>query len=253
MLEYGHIVAIAEASFKVEEPFFVIVLGPNGAGKTTLLKSIVGLHKPSNGKIRVLNLNPYKHEDIRKLSKLISVVPQISRINIDIPLRVWEIVAEPLFFSSKPPRILGRRAKAIAMKYLSMIGAQDLSEKIFSDISGGERQLTLIARALASNPRLLVLDEPLSMLDPAKKHSIVSLLWNLHKDKGINVILTTHDITPFLQEPIASEATSLLVFKKIHATGKIRDILRNREAIRKTFGAFAGLAEALAGIKVKKT
>ena len=250
-LKYGSVIAISQANFNIEKPFFVVVLGPNGAGKTTLLKSIVGLHKPSSGKIRVFGLDPYRPRDLRKLSKIVSVVPQISRINTDIPLRAWEIVAEPLFFASRPPRVLGKKMRAIAMRYLTMIGAEGLSDKLFNDMSGGERQLTLIARALASSPKLLVLDEPLSMLDPAKKHSIVSLLWNLHEKNGISIILTTHDITPFLQEPIASRATSLLVFKRIHAIGKIREILRDREAIRNTFGAFAGLAEALAKIEVK--
>ena len=251
-LKYGSLTAISEISFSIEKPFFVVVLGPNGAGKTTLLKSIVGLHKPSSGKIRVFGLDPYKPKDLRMLSKIVSVVPQISRINIDIPLKAWEIVAEPLFFVSRPPRVLGRRMRVVAVKYLSMIGAEDLSDMLFSDLSGGEKQLTLIARALASNSKLLVLDEPLGMLDPARKHSIALLLWDLHERKGISVVLTTHDVTPFLQEPIASKATSILIFKKIHAIGKIREILRNKEAIRKTFGAFAGLAEALAKVEVKR-
>jgi zinc/manganese transport system ATP-binding protein len=249
-LEYGPVVAVADVDLSLPSPFFVVVLGPNGAGKTTLLKSIVGLHRPSKGRIRVLGLDPYSPRDRLRLSKLVSVVPQISRINTDIPLRAWEIVASPAFFSMRPPRLLGKRARAKALEYLSMVGGERLVDKVFSDMSGGERQLTLIARALASEPKLLVLDEPLSMLDPAKKHSIVTLLWNLHKTKGISVILTTHDITPFLREPIASEATTILMFRRIHATGRIRDVLRDKEAIMKTFGAFAGLAEALAEVEV---
>jgi zinc/manganese transport system ATP-binding protein len=249
-LSYGDVIAVADVSIEIPGPFFIIILGPNGAGKTTLLKSLVGLHKPLKGEIKVLGLNPYKPKDLRKLSKVVSVVPQISRINVDIPLRAWEVVASPLFFSLRPPRLLGKRAKAKALRYLSIVGGERLADKVFSDMSGGERQLTLIARALASEPKLLILDEPLSMLDPAKKHSIASLLWDLHKTRGINVILTTHDITPFLREPIASEATTILLFRRVHAVGRIRDVLRDREAIMRTFGAFAGLAEALAELEV---
>ncbi len=251
-LTYGRIVAVSDVNLILPEPFFVVILGPNGAGKTTLLKSIVGLHKPVKGKIRVLGLDPYSPKGLGRLSNLISVVPQISRINQDIPLRAWEIVASPFFFSERPPRLLGKRLQKRAIKYLSVIGAKALADKVFSDMSGGEKQLTLIARALASEPKLLILDEPLSMLDPARKHNIVDLLWSLHKTKGISVILTTHDITPFLKEPIASEALTILMFRKIHASGAIRDVLRNREAIKKTFGAFASLAEVLAKMEVGK-
>ncbi len=242
-IEYNGVPAVLDASLELEAPFFAVILGPNGAGKTTLLRGILGLARPSRGRVRVMGLDPFNRRDSGRLRRLAALVPQISRINTDVPLRAWEVVAMPLYFKGRPPRIPGRDLRSRALEYLELLGVGDTADKLFPELSGGQRQLVLIARALASGARLLILDEPLSMVDPARKPAVVDLLWRLYRERGVSVLMTTHDVTPVLREPMASEAMGILMYRRIHAVAPLARVLEDREALRRTFGAYTGLGD----------
>ncbi|MDR3264786.1 MAG: ABC transporter ATP-binding protein [Synergistaceae bacterium] len=151
------------------------VLGPNGCGKTTLLKLLLGTLKPVGGKIRCVG-NP-------------GYVPQVSASAFDY--RVLEMVvmgrAANIGFFSIP----GEKDYRCARAALSRLGLSDLAERNCAHLSGGQRQLVLIARALVSNPRCLVLDEPTSALDFKNQDLILSTLRQLAKE-GLGVVMTTH-------------------------------------------------------------
>jgi iron complex transport system ATP-binding protein len=230
---------------KVEKPFFLVILGPNGAGKTTLLKLLIGLLKPQQGVVRLLGVNPHTSDGRRRLAGRLGYVPQIQRVNVNIPLKGWEVAAMRLYLTQRPPRILGKSVKRAAVEALEILEAGHLAEKPFSEMSGGERQLTLLARAIAGGPELLVADEPLGMVDPSRRVRVARRLWELH-ERGLNVILTTHDITPFLQKPIANEALGALMNRRIVKIAPLAGLLEDKKALRETFREYAGLESVLA-------
>jgi len=237
--------AVSVERLGVERPFFLVILGPNGAGKTTLLKLLIGLLKPQRGMVRLLGVNPHSPDGRRRLAGRLGYVPQLQRVNTNIPLRGWEVAAMRLYLNQRPPRILGRSIRRAAVEALETLEAGHLAEKPFSEMSGGERQLTLLARAIAGKPELLVADEPLGMVDPSRRVRVVRRLWELHEE-GLNVILTTHDITPFLQKPIAYKALGALMNRRIVRIASLAGLLEDKKALREAFKEYAGLESVLA-------
>ncbi len=239
--------AVAVDRLDVDPPFFLVILGPNGAGKTTLLKLLIGLLRPERGRVRILGVDPH-NGGLRRLAGSLGYVPQLQRVNTNIPLRGWEVAAMRLYLTQRPPRSL-RRSRREALEALEILGVGYLADKPFSEMSGGERQLTLLARAIAGSPRLLVADEPLGMVDPRRRLNVARSLWRLHVERGLNVIVTTHDITPFLQEPIASRALGALMNRRIIRLTILSDLLADRAAIEEAFKEYSGLGGALASLR----
>lgn len=237
--------AVAVEELRVEKPLFLVILGPNGAGKTTLLKLLIGLLKPQRGVVRLLGVDPHRPEGRRRLAGRLGYVPQLQRVNVNIPLRGWEVAAMRLYLNQRPPRILGRSIKKTVVEALETLEAGHLVERPFSEMSGGERQLTLLARAIAGRPELLVADEPLGMVDPSRRVRVVKRLWELHEG-GINVILTTHDITPFLQKPIVDRALGVLMNRRVVKIAPLAGLLEDKRALREAFREYAGLESLLA-------
>ena len=170
---------------------FVSILGPNGSGKTTLLKNICNILKPNNGKILINNreVSNYKYKE---LAKIIAVVHQNSDIQFDFS--VFDIVLMGRFPYTS--RFKGENSKDVEIAKEAMIntGTWELREKGINEISGGERQRVMIARALAQEPEILILDEPISNLDIKYQVGILELCKRLNKEKGLTIIMTLHDI-----------------------------------------------------------
>jgi len=170
---------------------FVSILGPNGSGKTTLLKNICNILKPDNGKILINNreVSNYKYKE---LAKIIAVVHQNSDIQFDFS--VFDIVLMGRFPYTS--RFKGENSKDVEIAKEAMIntGTWELREKGINEISGGERQRVMIARALAQEPEILILDEPISNLDIKYQVGILELCKRLNKEKGLTIIMTLHDI-----------------------------------------------------------
>jgi zinc transport system ATP-binding protein len=171
----------------INEGEFIAVIGPNGGGKTTFLKLLLGLLEPTAGRILIYGRSP------REASHLIGYTPQIVHHRLDIPLRVREVVLQGRlgprkFFYTKEDH-------AVADEAMERLGIAHLAHKRIGDLSGGERQRALIARALACQPKILVMDEPTAALDPAGQKMVYELLRSL----DLTRIVVSHDIKILLE------------------------------------------------------
>lgn len=183
---YDARLAIEDATFSVGEGGFISIIGPNGGGKSTLLKLLLGLLTPQKGTIRVFGEKPRRGRD------RIGYMPQFHRVDAQFPITVEEVVRLGLL-SRKTRLGWPRRGdhEAVA-RALETVGCPQLEKEPFAQLSGGQRQLVLIARALVSHPRLLLLDEPTANLDPAVEGSFHDLLRRLAEE--ITICLVSHDV-----------------------------------------------------------
>lgn len=174
-LAYGVHKALEEASFHVLSGQYLGILGPNGGGKTTLLRALGGLHPPSAGDLVWTTPRP----------RLGYVAQRLNASDPLFPATVAEVVA----LGAHPPRPGGIPVGDI----LASLGLGAIARKRVGELSGGQLQRTLLARALAGNPQVLLLDEPASALDPEVREGFYSLLKDLHKN-GMTILLVSHDV-----------------------------------------------------------
>lgn len=166
----------------------VSILGANGSGKTTLLRLLLGLSKPKSGLV-ALNGRPLAHYPRRELARYLAYVPQTHVT--PFPYTVREIAALGRLPHTGLVRSPTRRDYEVAMQMLERLGIADLAERPYTEISGGERQLALIARALAQGARILIMDEPVSGLDYGNQLRFLALLRGLAAD-GYAIVKATH-------------------------------------------------------------
>lgn len=206
-------------SFQIEEGEFLGLIGPNGSGKTTLLKLLSRLLSPVEGTI-TFKERPLDSWNHRELAREVGVVPQ--EISIVYPLTVLEIV---LMGRSPYASLLGFDKTGdirIAEEMLERVGLSRISGRPVSSISGGEQQMVFIARALAQQAGLLLLDEPTAYLDIAHQVSIHGLLKRLNTESGLTVITVSHDLN------LASQYCSRLILLskgEVYAQGRPDDVI----------------------------
>jgi zinc transport system ATP-binding protein len=189
-VNYGQTEALKNVSFAILKGDFVGLAGPNGAGKTTLIKAILGLIPISNGNIDILGNKLDKFNNWGKIGYL----PQkSSTINALFPAIVNEIVILGLLSQKKFPKRTTKNDQIKVNNILNDLGISDLKNKMLGELSGGQQQKVLLARALVSNPEILIFDEPSTALDPNSRESFFKLVKKLNKEKGIAIILITHD------------------------------------------------------------
>ncbi len=184
----GETPAIEGVFLNVEDGDYLGIIGPNGGGKTTLLKAIIGLVSPASGKIEIYGKRP------GKTGRLIGYVPQITVLDKSFPITVHEVVLTGRLtsaFTLFHKYTQNDREKADEL--LDRIGICNLKGRMISELSGGEFQKMLIARALAVKPRLLLLDEPTASVDVSSRDQIFSLLNELNK--SMTILLVTHDLS----------------------------------------------------------
>lgn len=191
IFSYDKTPVLKDINFKITSGSFTSILGPNGSGKTTLLKNICGLLKPNKGTILFRNkeISNIKHKDF---AKVVSVVHQSS--NIGFSFSVFDTVLMGRFPYIQ--KLKGETTQDIktVKEAMKSTGVWDLRKKDINEISGGERQRVMIARALTQEPELLLLDEPISNLDIKYQIDILNLCRKLNKEKQITIITTLHDI-----------------------------------------------------------
>ena len=229
-VSYGQTEALTNVSFTVEKGDFVGLAGPNGAGKTTLIKTILGLLPTSKGEIKLFGKTKEKFNDWGKIGYL----PQkLSTINTLFPATVDEVVTLGLLSQKKIPRIINANDQKRASETLRELGIFDLKKRMLSELSGGQQQKVLLARALVSNPEILIFDEPSTALDPESRESFFHLIQKLNKKNGTAVILITHD-TGY----IGQYANKLLyIDKSLVYFGKFSDFCQD-EKMNAYFGKY---------------
>jgi zinc/manganese transport system ATP-binding protein len=193
-VELGGRAVLRSVSFDLAAGQFAGLIGSNGAGKTTLMRVILGLQSATRGSVR---LPGSAHAD-RHGSRAVGYVPQKFLLDPDIPLRARDLVALGLdgHRLGLPLPSRGRRARIEEM--LAAVGAEAFADKRVGRLSGGEQQRVLIAHALVSRPRLLLLDEPLANLDIRSVREIVSLISRLARDQQVAVLISAHEVNPLL-------------------------------------------------------
>ncbi|MFT5471006.1 MAG: zinc transport system ATP-binding protein [Verrucomicrobiales bacterium] len=183
---YAAPVVIDDASFAIEEGACVGVVGPNGGGKTTLFKLALGLLKPQTGKIEILDHSPHigcKH---------IGYVPQHLQFDTKFPITAHEVVLMGRLDRLPWYGIYAKADRAVAADALAEVGLADLADRPFAAMSGGQKQRVLIARALAAEPDLLLLDEPTANIDLSVEEQFLKTLDRL--PKGMTTLIISHDI-----------------------------------------------------------
>lgn len=176
-------------SFSLQGREVCCILGPNGVGKTTLFKTILGLISPLEGSI-LLDGEDFLRFSRRRISRLIAYVPQVHVP--PFPYTVEDVVLLGRVASTGYFKQPGEEDHAVAEEAMKEMGILKLRDRSYTDISGGERQLVLLARALAQEPRILMLDEPTAGLDYRNQVRVLERICSL-RDQGYAVIMTTHD------------------------------------------------------------
>ena len=188
---YDKELALEDINLSVAERDFLVIIGPNGGGKSTLMKLILGINKTQKGSIKIFG------KSFGKNISQIGYVPQNTNVNLHFPIKVIEVVM--MGHHSHKPTMFGYKKEEIkhAMYVLKQVGMQEYANSKIGSLSGGQRQRVMIARALCSNPKILLLDEPTSSIDTDGQKQIYELLKELHKK--ITIIVISHDLSITLE------------------------------------------------------
>ena len=186
----GEINALQDINLEVPSGSIFGVVGTSGAGKSTLLRAINGLEKPTSGSVRVLDqdLGTLSKKQLRGLRREVSMVFQ--HFNLLETQTVAQNVAMPLVLAKAKKREIDQRVAEV----LEMVGLAERADHLPKQLSGGQRQRVGIARALVTNPKILLCDEPTSALDPLTTGQILDLIMRVNEQLGITVIIITHEI-----------------------------------------------------------
>lgn len=186
-VEYDGLVVLEEVNLSVGQHDFLGIIGPNGGGKTTLLRLILGLVNPSKGKVRVLDTTP------EKARRFVGYVPQHSGFDFDFPASVGDVVLMGRYRHTGLFRRYDRKDKEMADGALKEVGMLQLRGRQIGKLSQGQQQRVLLARALVSEPKLLILDEPTANVDAPMQTGFYELLGELKKKMAI--VMVSHDIS----------------------------------------------------------
>jgi zinc/manganese transport system ATP-binding protein len=183
---------LRDVSLAIQPGQFTGLIGPNGAGKTTLLRVILGLQPVASGEV-LIDGRPRSARSSR-----MGYVPQKLVIEPDMPLRARDVVTLGLDGHKLGIRLPSRARRELVSDMLTAVGAQRYANSRVGELSGGEQQRVMIAHALISKPRLLLLDEPLANLDISSEQGVVSVLARLARAEGVAVLLSAHDMNPLM-------------------------------------------------------
>ena len=182
---------LTDISFEIFQAEYIAIIGPNGGGKTTLIRMLLGLSKPTSGEIKLYGK---KLTNFKEWYKIGFVPQRASHVDASFPATVEDIInmgriSKRKLFSKKSKQDI--EAVADAMKKMDVY---DLKDRMVGNLSGGQRQRVMCARALASNPEILILDEPNTGVDVVSQNRFYALLRKLNKEDNITIVFITHDI-----------------------------------------------------------
>lgn len=187
-LGYENRIVARNLNFSVKQGDYLCIVGENGTGKSTLLKTVLGLIKPLNGKVEV---------DIP--GKGVGYLPQQTEAQKDFPASVWEVVLSGVLNGKHKYPFYTKADKECATKNMEKLGILDLKKTCYRELSGGQQQRTLLARALCATDSILILDEPVTGLDPAVSIEFYETISKLNKEENVTIIMVTHDIKNALE------------------------------------------------------
>ncbi|MFH1141706.1 MAG: metal ABC transporter ATP-binding protein, partial [Chloroflexota bacterium] len=194
---YGPTTAVEHISFSVERGDFVALIGPNGSGKTTLLKLALGLERPQHG--RVLHFGQ-EIDQFKEWHRIGYVPQQASAFKVRFPATVGEVVSYGEYRGFDPLALFRRGISPAAEQVLHTVDMWGLRQRLVSELSVGQQQRLLIARALVHQPALLMLDEPIAGVDVVGQEQFYSLLRQLSRDQGTTILLVSHDVGVVIHE-----------------------------------------------------
>jgi len=218
---YGKKDAVKNVSFKVSKGDYLCILGENGTGKSTVAQLLLGLIRPESGTIKYSNL---KNTEIGYLPQTTSADPLFPASVHEVVLQGrCEKLGKKFFYSSDDKRIADQKMK--------LLGIDNIKYKSFSSLSGGQKQRVLLARALCASEKLLILDEPVSGLDPIVTSEMYDIIEHLNRNEGISVVMISHDT-----KTVAKYATHILHLKnEVLFYGKTEDY-KNTELYHEFLG-----------------
>lgn len=235
---YGGMNALDDVTLEVNEGETVSLVGPNGAGKSTLLKCIDRIIKPQRGVVFLDGKDAAKM-DLRELSKIIGYIPQ-SSVEV-FPFTVFDVV-----LMGRRPHLgwrVSRKDVAIIAQTLRFVGISEFGARYFDELSGGEKQKVLMARALAQEPELLLLDEPTSNLDIRHQLEVMEMVRKLVQERKISAIMAMHDLN------LASRFSDKMVMLKDHQvfTAGLPETVLSLENIKAAYGVEARVTKGYGG------
>jgi ABC-type Mn2+/Zn2+ transport system ATPase subunit len=217
---FSGVIALKDISLSIEAGEFVGVIGPNGSGKTTLCRAVLGLMAPIEGHLHIFDCACDKLRCHHRAK--IGYLPQKGVVDRNFPVTVLETVMMGRYGALGLLTRPGAKDREIAMEALAHVAMEEHRDTALGHLSGGQQQRVFIARALAQQPKVLLLDEPTTGLDMTTQHNVIELVQHLHDELKLTVLLITHDINM-----IRSRVDRLVLLKtKLYAAGPPADVLK---------------------------
>lgn len=183
--------AVVDVTMEVNPGDYVCIVGENGSGKSTLMKGLLGLLKPTKGTLSV-------SEELKKSG--IGYLPQQTAAQKDFPATVGEVVLSGCLSRRGNKPFYSQKEKELAKKNMRRLGMAQLAGQCYRDLSGGQQQRTLIARALCATDKLLILDEPITGLDPSAIVEFYEIIRKLNRKEGVAILMVSHDIANVVKQ-----------------------------------------------------
>jgi ABC-type Mn2+/Zn2+ transport system ATPase subunit len=223
------VIALKDISLDISEGEFVGIIGPNGSGKTTLCRAVLGLMPPLAGSVQIFDC---ACEELRCHHRArIGYLPQKGTVERNFPITVLEAVMMGRYGALGLFRRPTKKDRELALEALGNVGMLDHQDSALGQLSGGQQQRVFIARALAQQPQVLLLDEPTTGIDITTQHSVLDLIRRLHTDLKLTVLLVTHDIN--MIRPLVDRL--VLLKTTLFAAGPPEQVLRP-EILRQVYG-----------------
>ncbi len=184
-LAYESKTIVSELTFSVNKGDYLCIVGENGSGKSTLMRTLLGLKSPASGSL-TFGDGLMKNE--------IGYLPQQTDVQRDFPASVKEVVLSGCLARTGLRPFYGKEEKKLAANAMEELGITDLAKRSYRELSGGQQQRVLLARALCATRKLIILDEPVAGLDPKVTQDMYNIINSLNKDKGITIVMVSHDI-----------------------------------------------------------
>lgn len=232
--KYENLTVLNDINIEIKQGEFFGLIGPNGSGKSTLLKIVLGLIPRQKGEVLLFGKPLERFKDWTKIGY---VSQKANAFNTGFPATVFEVVSMGLYGKKGLFKPLNKSDKEKIREVLRVVGLEDLEKRNVGKLSGGQQQRTFIARALVSEPELLILDEPTVGIDAESTKNFYNLLEKLNKEMGITIIMVSHDIGV-----VTKQVTQLACLnKELYFHGTPDEFDQSEKLIQKTYGVEMGL------------